>query len=180
MAAAQAMDALGKQREVETDLVRLYESSYEGLFRYAMTLTRDKDTARDNVQECFLRYVVARRQGKSILNDRAWLYRVLRNRILDLRKSSAWSTSVGIEHAAGCADRRPGPEEQLRGLELSEALWEVLSARELECLQLRVEGMTYLEIAEVMHVKGGTVAATLARALQKAHRLLAPYGRDAR
>jgi RNA polymerase sigma-70 factor, ECF subfamily len=178
MATAQVLGVDREENRLEGEVVRLYESIFGGLFRYAMTIAGDKDVAQDGVQECFLRYVIARREGKPILNDRAWLYRVLRNRLLDIRKSSAVSNSVRIEEAAEYPDSRHGPEDQFRSVELSQSLRALLTARELECLQLRMDGLRYQEIAEVLRIRPGTVAAILARALNKAQELLGPVRRE--
>jgi RNA polymerase sigma-70 factor, ECF subfamily len=178
MATAQVLGVDREGNQLEGELVRLYESVFGGLFRYAMTIVGDKDVAQDGVQECFLRYVIARREGKPILNDKAWLYRVLRNRLLDIRKSSAVGNSVRIEEAAEYPDSRHGPEDQLRSVELSRSLRALLTARESECLQLRMDGLRYQEIAEVLRIRPGTVAAILARALKKAQELLAPKRRE--
>lgn len=178
MATAQVLGVDTEENRLEGEVVRLYESVGGGLFRYAMTIARDKDVAQDGVQECFLRYVIARREGKAIVNDRAWLYRVLRNRLLDVRKSSAAGSCVRIEEAAEYPDSGHGPEERLRGVELSRSLRALLTARELECLQLRMDGLRYQEIAEVLRIRPGTVAALLARALKKAQELLEPGRRE--
>jgi DNA-directed RNA polymerase specialized sigma24 family protein len=45
-----------------------------------------------------------------------------------------------------------------------------LSERELECLQLRTEGLSYEEIGEAMAVRIGTVGAMLSRAHEKIRR----------
>lgn len=178
MATAQVLGVDREENRLEGEVVRLYESVFGGLFRYAMTIAGDKDVAQDGVQECFLRYVIARREGKPILNDRAWLYRVLRNRLLDIRKSSAAGNRVRIEEAAKYPDSRHGPEDQFRSVELSQSLRALLTARELECLQLRMDGLRYREIAEVLRIRPGTVAAILARALKKAQEMLGPGRRE--
>jgi DNA-directed RNA polymerase specialized sigma24 family protein len=47
-----------------------------------------------------------------------------------------------------------------------------LAPRELECVRLRAEGLSYDEIAEVLDLRQGTVGATLARAHKKVRRAL--------
>jgi RNA polymerase sigma factor (sigma-70 family) len=56
------------------------------------------------------------------------------------------------------------------GFENSESFDRVLSMlpfRELECMQLRLEGMRYDEIARILGIKPGTVASLLSRSLKR-------------
>lgn len=78
-----------KESQLEDEITQLYEATFHGLFRYAMAIVREREVAEDAIQECFLRYFVARKDEQSILNARAWLYRVLRNQLLDLRKKAS-------------------------------------------------------------------------------------------
>jgi RNA polymerase sigma factor (sigma-70 family) len=65
------------------DVVRSAWALYEReLFSYALRATRDEETAADLVQDTFLRLVSEIREGRSPDQVRAWLYRVLTNRII--------------------------------------------------------------------------------------------------
>ncbi|RPJ51974.1 MAG: sigma-70 family RNA polymerase sigma factor, partial [Acidobacteria bacterium] len=66
---------------LEKAVVELYRNHFEGLFRFAMTITRDRALAEDAIQDSFLRYFVACREGQVIRSPVPWLYRVLRNRL---------------------------------------------------------------------------------------------------
>lgn len=162
----------GKGSQLEDEIVQLYEAAFKGLFRYAMAIIRDRELAEDAIQECFLRYFIARKEGQSILNARAWLYRVLRNRLLDLKKSARLNYDVSIEAAVRYPDWTQSPEAHLRRAELSRDLLAPLTAREQECFQLRLEGLRYDEIATVLRIRSGTVGAMLARALNKIQRVM--------
>jgi RNA polymerase sigma-70 factor, ECF subfamily len=151
--------------------VPLYRATFEGLFRYAVAISRNRDVAEDAVQECFLRYIVARKDGQSIDNAKAWLYRVLRNLLLDLNKKAGPDSSFSLEVVRRQADPQQEPEAVYRGAELKAHLASVLTARELECMQLRIEGLRYDEIAQVLQIRPGTVGALLGRALKKAQKV---------
>jgi len=146
------------------------------LFRFAEVLVRDREVAQDALQEVFLRYFVARSTGQEIQNGKAWLYRVVRNYLLDRMKESAFRNRVSLEEAEVIPDGSGDPEQQyLRALTRKQIL-RVLAPRELECLQLRAEGFDYQEIAKILGVRCGTVGATLARALSKIRKTLNPSG----
>lgn len=170
-----AIEAARGTGELRADhFVQLYEAAFEGLFRYALAAARDRQLAEDAVQECFLRYFLARTERQSIPNGKAWLYRVLRNLLCDLQKGTGARYSVGIEAALNQADRRQDPESDCRVAELSKNLSSMLTAREMECLRLRTEGLHYKEIAEALAIRQGTVGVLLGRAVRKLQKLLSP------
>jgi RNA polymerase sigma-70 factor (ECF subfamily) len=152
---------------IEQEVICLYRENAAGLFRYAFVLARNREAAQDAVQETFLRYFIERSGGRAVERPRAWLFQVLRNFLLDGLKASSARKEVGLEAARKWADSRPDPESGYRLAEMSRRLWELLSPRELECLRLRVEGLRYEEIAEVLSLRSGTVGALLARVQKK-------------
>jgi RNA polymerase sigma-70 factor, ECF subfamily len=152
---------------LEQEVVRLHNLHSEELLSYAVSITRDKDLALDAVQEAYLRYFIERRYGRCVENPRAWLYRVLRNYLLDRRDSAAGKHEVSDAHVDQVADRDRGPEEIIHQAQLAREITESLSAREMDCLRLRAEGFSYAETAEVLDIRPGTVAALLARAHTK-------------
>jgi len=152
---------------LQAEIVALYEQHAAGLLRYAASLTNGSDQAGDAVQEAFLRYFVERSYGHTIEFPRAWLYRVLRHYLLDRMTSAAVTHEVGDEHLAGITDPACDPESLVHRGETSRRIEKCLSGRERECLGLRSEGFSYLEIAKKMGLKTGTVGALLARANQK-------------
>jgi len=155
-----------KESQLEDEIAQLYEATFEGLFRYAMAIVREKEMAEDAIQECFLRYFIARKEEQSILNARAWLYRVLRNQLLDFRKKVSLK-DVSIDAAMHYPDWEQSPEARLLYTELSKGFLALLTARELECFNLRIEGLRYQEIATVLRIRSGTVGVMLGRALKK-------------
>ena len=131
--------------------------------------------AQDALQEVFLRYFIARTSGQVVQNRKAWLYRVLRNYVLDRVKEATFKNRVSLEEAETVPDLSDPEQEYLRAFTRKQIL-EVLAPRELECLQLRAEGFDYKEIAQILNVRSGTVGATLARALNKIRKTLNPSG----
>ncbi len=154
-------------RELEREVALLYHEQAGGLLRYAASLTRSADAARDAVQEAFLRYFVERRYGRQIESQRAWLYRVVRNYVLEGLGATAGSREVDAEALERLAGVEDDPEARLRRSEAAREIASVLSSRELECLRLRVEGLSYEEIAAALGIRTGTVGALLARVYAK-------------
>lgn len=150
----------------------LYTLHAPGLLRYAYSMINDTGTAQDALQEIFLRYFVARSEGRQFMDPKAWLYRVLRNHLLDILKSSNMKNEIAIDRIEEPPDGWNDPERRYHRAEMARNLARALAPRELECVRLRAEGLSYDEIAEVLDLRQGTVGATLARAHKKVRRAL--------
>ncbi len=153
------------------ELIACYEAEAGGLFRYAVLLLGSVQAAEDVLQETFLRLFATLRSGVEIRDRRAWLFRVLRNACLERRRYSRRQQEVELpaEKAAPAAN----PEADYHRRHLARQLARALSPRELECVRLRAEGLSYAQIADVLRVRSGTVGALLSRALAKCRSLLA-------
>ena len=165
-------------RDIERELEDLYGRFAGALLRYAASIVKDSDVAGDVVQETFLRYFMERRYGRTIASPEAWLYRVLRNQLLDLLRKSSRSRQIALAESQLPASAGRDPEAIVQVLELARDILSSLSDREWTCLSLRAEGFSYREIANEMSVRSGTVGATLARIHQKlTHRFISAGNR---
>ena len=158
--------------ELEKEVTNLYEECASGLLRYGVGLALNRELAQEALQECFLRYFLSRTEGQYIENPKAWLYRVLKNYLLDRLKEAGEKNKVSMEEISDQAGHEDNPEKIYLQSEALRNAQRVLAPRELECLRLRVEGFGYNEIASILGIRLGTVGATLARALNKIHSLV--------
>jgi RNA polymerase sigma-70 factor (ECF subfamily) len=172
-AAASPGDGMSSGGEVEAEVVQLYRDCCAFLYRYGSTLTSDRGLVQDAIQECFLRYFLVRKGGQCIENPKAWLFRVLRNQVLDVLKRVDCRSKASIDEVAGMADPHQDIENGLRHVDLTRRLSMCLTDREAECLGLRVEGLSYLEMASALGVRPGTVGVLLGRAKKKVGTVLA-------
>jgi len=153
--------------DLEQEVAGLYAEHAVRLLRYAVTITRNRDTGRDAVQEAFLRYFSERRYGNHVENPRAWLYRVLHNHLLDRLDRAAMKYEVSAEGAEEVLDGCVDAETRLEQTQTAQEIASRLTPRELDCLRLRVEGLSYQEIAQVLGIRPGTVGALLPRVYTK-------------
>jgi RNA polymerase sigma-70 factor (ECF subfamily) len=153
--------------KVQLEVTSFYKSTSKGLFRYLLCLTKDIDLAQEAVQETFLRYYEFRLDGGSTPQARGWFFRVARNYIIDQIRATKPNRRVSIEEGLSVPDYRYCPHNTLVRTETLDRLSAILTGRELECLQLRVEGFKYKEIAQVLGIESGTVGATIAHGLKK-------------
>jgi RNA polymerase sigma-70 factor (ECF subfamily) len=160
--------------KLEEEIVRLFDEHRERIFRYLLNLAFCPEEAEEITQETFLRlYQHLRKNGRKD-NLLGWIFRVAHNlaitqrqqrRRLVLPSPAEWEDFKESNVAAA-----PNPEELLL---LKEKMNQVhltmksLSPQQKECLFLRVEGLRYREIAEILGVTVSTVAESLRRALVK-------------
>jgi len=152
---------------LEGEVGELYQVHAPSLLRYAGSFSHHSQGASDAVQEVFLRYFVERRYGRTIGNPRAWLYRVLRNYLLDSWKTAESKYEVAVEGVEYLPDQQQDPESIFEQSQMARDLLALLSARERECLRLRSQGFSYDEIGDVLGLASGSVGVLLARAYRK-------------
>jgi RNA polymerase sigma-70 factor, ECF subfamily len=164
----------------------------DGLYGYAMTLTRNRAEAEDLVQETYLRAMNAFGRLRPDSNLKSWLFTILRNiRLNQVRGGLNKPGLVRIDEPAGAqkqfedkSARDPlllylskVKEADVRATieKLPDAYREVIVLREFEEL-------SYEEIAEVLGCSPGTVMSRLSRARDKLKGMLQlcsgiiPYG----
>jgi len=156
--------------DIESDVNELVRNHAAALSRFAATIVRDNSLVQDAVQEAFLRYIIVRKGGQQMDNPRAWLFRVLRNYLLDCNRKSGNMPAANLEEAVKVADIRQDVEAGYQQSECLRSALTILSPREKECILLRLEGFGYNEVAQILRIRPGTVAALLARGLKKLRR----------
>jgi len=141
------------------------------LVSFAKQITGDLDSARDAVQETFLRLS---RQNLERLQPRLapWLYSVCRNCALDFRrKAGRYIDAVGEEFPStdACPARQAIADEDKKKLA---ALVAGLPERQRELLQLKFEGdLSYKEMGEVMKMSVSHIGVQLHEAVQTLRKL---------
>ncbi|MDX9972135.1 MAG: sigma-70 family RNA polymerase sigma factor [FCB group bacterium] len=138
------------------------------LLRYASRFTGDLETARDVVQDTFLKLCEADR-AKVDGHLAAWLYTVCRNRALDVRKKEGRMDPLPMETANAFPAKGPSPGNLAEGRETQQMVLDALRAlpeRQQEAFRLKFQDeLTYREIGLIMGVSLGTVSGLIAEAL---------------
>jgi RNA polymerase sigma-70 factor (ECF subfamily) len=148
---------------------RIVETHAADLTRYAASLLGgDTDSARDVVQDAFVRLW---QQPRSAIEDhvRPWLFRVCRNRAMDLnRKGARMKPLFEASHEEPQASA-PGPQcvtEQRDRFAQVLSLMTELPANQREVVRLKFQnGMSYREIATVTELTVTNVGYLLHTAL---------------
>ena len=168
----------GPAVDPQHEVADLYRQHAAGLLRYAGALTRNAEVAREAVQESFLRYFAERRYGRKIDNPRTWLYIVMRNYLLRQLGSPNENTESDPGELETLPSTSDDPEIRCQRAEAERDIAAILTNRELQCLNLRLDGFGYAEIGEVLGIQQGTVGALLARVHAKLRTAASGSGKD--
>jgi RNA polymerase sigma-70 factor, ECF subfamily len=161
-------------REAFDTLVRKHEAK---AYQYAYRLTRNQDEASDIVAEAFVRVYNAIHNFKSQAAFGTWLFRILTNCFLDLKKKEknrpTTSLESSIQTSDGLLERqiedpKPSPLEQTfvseRSQRIADALKQVPEYQRSMILMYHAEQMSYEDIAAALDLPIGTVKSRLNRA----------------
>jgi RNA polymerase sigma-70 factor (ECF subfamily) len=158
---------------LRSEVTELFAQLRAPLLRYLWDFRLPSETAEELVQEAFLKLFEELKQGRSVHMPRPWLFRVVHRLALkEIRRLRVREVPEPIQDGESdhleIADLRPNPAEQVlldeREQRLSCAL-DSLPLRERQCLSLRVEGLRYREIADVLDLSVTTVSDVLRRAV---------------
>jgi RNA polymerase sigma-70 factor (ECF subfamily) len=161
---------------LEGEVASLHAEYSGALLQYARAMSRSEELAWEGIQEAFLRYFIERSYGREINHPKAWMFEVLRNYLRGRASALSVQREIPMDEVDSPADSSPDPEFLVGGMQTAQKIAESLSGRELECLRLRTEGLSYGEIGLAMQVRTGTVGALLARAHKKIRRLAGSEG----
>jgi len=162
--------------KLEEEVVSLFDQMRNPVLRYLLSCRVPAPDAEEIVQEVFLALFEHLRKGKSRANLQGWVFKVahnsaLKHRLHARRHSDRFSSMPDI--SAVPEDSQPGPEEIVSAKQRQQRLLAVVRAlpeQDQCCLSLRAEGLRYREIAEVLGISLGSVAASLEKSLSRLHR----------
>lgn len=148
------------------------------VFRFLLASLRNRETAENLTQDCFVRAYQAYSQFRGACSPATWFLHIAANllrhhesssRLKFWRRSLQGSVDVG-ELGSAIPDQQQSPEALAVVREQVAAIWHAaaeLPPRQRTVFLLRfVEDMDLLEIAQVTGMKEGTVKTHLFRALQ--------------
>ena len=173
--AALAREVQANELEDFDSLVRLHRPR---IFRFVLASLRNRETAENLTQDCFIRAFQAREQFRRASSIGTWFMQIAANLIRDHESNSHlkfWRRNLEggadvADLARAIPDGQQSPEASAVIREQVQAIWRAagrLPLRQRTVFLLRfVEDMSLLEIAEVTGMKEGTVKAHLFRALQ--------------
>lgn len=158
------------------EVASLFDELRAPLLRYLSCFGLSAQDGEEVVQEVFLALFKHLQGNGSRANLRGWIFRVAHNQGLkrcNANRAEIKLFSPTLDLEAEPLLSTPNPEEQLFIRTRQQRLLSVVQAlpeQDRRCLYLRAEGLKYREIAEVLGISLGGVAASLARSLTRLHR----------
>ena len=169
------MIALDEDSTIEQfeEVTRLY---WLPVFRFVLTVVRDKNVAEDVTQDCFFKAYKGWKQFRGDSTVRTWLIRIAVNVIHNLHRGKHvqfWSRASHMDPTSiseSIPDLKPSPEAEVVSQERLRQIWtavELTSAKQQRVFHLRFrEDLECHEIAERMGISEGAVKVHLFRAVQ--------------
>lgn len=162
------------ERNVDLDkgkkysLPDLFEKFSLDLFRYAKSILKDSDEAKDAVQEVFVKYAQNEGSFKNECSQKTWLLVLTRNYCFNKLKSSHWNN----ERIEGEIKQISYETDLDTGILINEALKQI-PAEYNELLYLKeFENYSYKEIAGITGLTIENVKIKLFRARQQLRQIL--------
>jgi len=149
---------------------QLFREARNDVYYYILSFGLAAHEAQEIAQDVFLRFYAAVKKGEEIEKPRGWLFRTAHNLALNAidRRNTRRIFALDPENSRERPDESPEQKlirKQTAG-KLREAL-ATLSPQEKLCLQLRAEGLRYVEIAKTVGVGTSTVGEFLSRGIRK-------------
>ena len=158
----------------------LYETYFDAVYRYCHARLGDGQAAEDAASQVFTnalaalpRYRADERPGAF----RSWLVTIAHTVVANQHRSRSRRQIGSLTDAGDVVDAAPSPEAEAVAAEARQTIQTVLkhlTDEQRRVVELRLAGLTDIEIARVIGRKHGAVRAAQYRALLKLRTLLAP------
>ncbi len=161
-------------QHVHKIIEKAYSDHADSIFRFCLTQTRNRDVAKDILQDVFIKTWEYLQNGNSVDNIQAFLFRVAKNAIIDAgRKKKSYSLDVLLEEGFEPVDSRDeliGHQNRL-DFERVLILIDDLDDMYKEPILLRyVEDLSIKDIAKILSEKENTISVRIHRGLDILHK----------
>ena len=147
----------------QAETLRLFQEYGTPLFRFCRSVLRNSGDAEDVLQETFLKLLDHLQHGRERRNLKSWLFTVAANACRDrTRWRMRW-----LPWEADRDDRTVDPIEPSGETARARKAFRRLAPRDRLLLALRVQGLSYRDIAIASGIREQSVGRLLARALDR-------------
>src|SRR5579885_3515389 len=159
----------------------LFERHSRALFRYFISMNRNRELSEDLVQDVFFRMLRYRASYDPNQSFTAWMYQIARNANVDQAQKRK-AEVVGIDEFEDRKSEAPGPEETTakgQDVALLKRALHRLPADKKEILVLaRYQDMKYEDIASLLGCEVGTVKVRVFRAMRALEQIYHTLARE--
>ena len=151
-------------------VTKVFELLRDPVYRYLFRVLDNPHEAEDLTQEVFLRLYVHLHKGQTVTNIRAWVFRVAHNLAIDQHRKKVQFEPMEPAGWDEACDPAPGAEQQVLNEEQHRKLRHALTSLSIQeklCLELRAEGLSYREIADIVSMRMPTLVKYVGRIVKK-------------
>lgn len=163
------------QAELEKGFLAAYDEHADALFRHCLIRLRDREVAKDVVQDTFAKTWLYLADGKEVEYMRAFLYRVANNLIVDASRKKKTSSLDAMMEEDGFEVRDESVREPIDKPALQDALSMLKSLDEIyrTAVTMRyLDEMTPREIAAALGVSENVVSVRIHRGIERLSKLM--------
>lgn len=140
----------------------------DGMYRYALSIVNEPETARDIVQDCLTKIWSIRKELSKIEKVNAWTFRIVRNRCIEVLRRNRYTDldeKVVNMWYPGSAEQDTINDDFMSWMD---QVLKTLPNKQQEVFHLReVEDMSYQDIAETCGLTESDVKVNIHRARKK-------------
>ena len=157
------------QDDTKAYFLQIHDTYADAIYRFCLMKVSSRELAQDLTQEVFMRFWQALREGTKMRSERALLYTMARNLVIDWYRKKK-ETSLDALSEQGTEFMGEDRKDIERTAETREALAVIseLDEPSREALTLRyVDGLSPSEIAELSGESANAVSVRINRAMKK-------------
>jgi RNA polymerase sigma-70 factor, ECF subfamily len=164
------------QDRTKAQFLAAYDEYADAIYRFCVLKVSNSELAQDLTQETFMRYWQSLRKGEKLQNERAYLYTLARNLVIDWYRRKKES-SLDVLTDAGIEFVGDGVQSVTAEAEAKEILtaMDQLDEDSREVLLLRyVEGFSPKDIAKQLNESANVISVRIHRATKRLQELVDP------
>jgi len=156
------------------EFANIVSRHYEGLYKFALSLTRAESDARDLTQQAFYVWAAKGHQLRDRSKTKAWLFTTLHRAFLETRRRNSRFPQHSLEEFSveEFAAASPDFANAVDSTQVLSALAKVDEIYQAAVALFYLEDCSYQEIAEILEVPLGTVKSRIARGIGQLRHLL--------
>lgn len=161
---------LDEAKKIEADFLAAFDEHSDALFRHCFVRVRDREVAKDIVQETFTKTWDYLAKGKKVDHLRAFLYRVANNLVVDTsrRKRSSSLDHMMDEDGFEVEDENLRDPASISDARFAMKLLDTLDEIYRTVVTMRfIDGFTPKEIAHALGVSENVVSVRLYRGIER-------------
>ncbi len=155
------------------DFENLVTHYYEGLYRFAFSLTRSEADASDLTQQTFYIWATKGSQLRDVSKVKTWLFTTLHRAFLQIRRKETRFPHCDLDQEGielPCIS--PARVNQLDTASVLQALAQLDKVYQAPVAMFYLEDCRYNDIARILNVPLGTVKSRISRGIAQLHKLL--------